>query len=953
MAQDPWADFPVANPAPRAQPSAPRAPAPPPYIAPVPNPTKQAQEDRAQRGEQRDEASFGIKVDEYNRGKDKTRFEQEAKLRDDFNQNPQVKGYRNSLPMLSTALRAPKNGQGDLTVIYAYAKLMDPESVVREGEMDMVNSSSPWAQAKAQQLQNQLDSSGRLPEATRRGLEQEMIRTTQARRKAYESQYGDYSKRAQQYGLDPFMVVGEHAGEGFRADMQGYDKARGLGRFAEGPEASPTSSGNLNGPRNDGPGLPPAADGSYPTPQSHPDGYVGIDPVTGDEVIVGWSDQTIARYKEIERINNQRNFMAGAVDGMGGNAMIERAKYGALLGFGDEVAGFGGALAGVLTGKDPVEQYNLYRDADLVRQRQFQEAQGVTGSVAEFLGAGATTLAIPGATSGTIRGAAKAGGITGGIQGAGDARTYRDVVPNAMIGAAGGAVIGGGLQGGFNAAAPLVRRVAARAPQPIANADEVVAAGQAEGIDVNRAMIDPAMQNRVTGVDASMAGGPRFQRGIGEIEGQFENRVQALGQGGTPMNRQAQGQTILQAGERYIKASGRRARDQYDAAAKMAGDAKVAPKESLALLDEVIGRIGGKQNTGLLDADGNPILRAVDGAGLSETPKINAEEINFLAKLKSDLSNDLSVQGLRKMRTSLRQKISKGDLVFGEDEKTVLDVMDAAARDIESGLVQQGKTSAAKAFREADANYRDRMEYINGTLQKIIGKRNANYSAERVADNLSAMARGKDEMGVKKFMDTLDPTERADVAATFADALGKNAKEQFTVTQFLRQTTDKNFPEGALRVVFGDEGAASIKRLRVLGPEIERVTSAMNSRKSGTGVANDYRTWLFSLVLGGGGAVVNSPGMIAAGVATAGIKGARDVLGARALLSKDISKWLVNAPRTTNPKAIDRHVSQLSAVAGGTSPYRMEAQQLLEYLQTNARQAANTSAAAASSEENK
>lgn len=911
MSQD-WSGFPVVGEAPRAQPSAPRTPAPPAYIPPTPNPAKQAEEARKQAAEQRAQEDQALQRQKFEL--DQQQAQRSAK-----------KDATGSVEQTKSAGFAKRAIQANTD----YSKLgnIGPTSYLEKKVGDNFPDAANYARSPQRQQAIQAeeafiaavlryDSGAAIPP-------EEFV--TQGR--IYFPRPGDSPEviaqkaEARRVAIEGLKTSAGPAGEGIEIPD--------FGAFAA-PPAGTTNSPPPDGPRNDGPNLPPAADGSYPTPQSHPDGYVGIDPVTGDEVIVGWTPQTIARYKEIERINNQRNFMAGAVDGMSGNAMIERAKYGALLGFGDEVSGFGGALAGVLTGKDPVEQYNLYRDADLVRQRQFQEKQGLTGSVAEFLGAGATTLAIPGATSGTIRGAAKAGGITGGIQGAGDARTYRDVVPNAMIGAAGGAVLGGGLQGGFNAAAPLVRRAAGRTAQPIANADEVVAAGQAEGIDVNRAMIDPALENRVTGVDASMAGGPRFQRGIGEIEGQFENRVQALGQGGTPMNRQTTGEMARGAGERFIQTSGKRAKAQYDAAEKLAGDAKVTPQQSLAAVDDAIAR-------------------------LSETPGTNAAEINFLQTLKSDLSKDLSVGGLRRMRTSLRQRISKGELTFGEDEATILGIMDTAAQDIKAGLIQQGKGNAAKAFEQADAAYRERMDYITGTLQKIIGKRNANLPAETIADRLSAMARGKDEMGIKRFMDTLDPTERADVSATFADALGRNRKGEFSVAHFLDQTTDKTFPEGALRVVFGDEGAASIKRLRTIAPELKRVTSAMNSRKSGTSVGNDYRSWLFNLVAGAvpGGLGGNLTGALMGAAATVGVKAGRDVLGARALLSKDISKWLVNTPRTTNPKAIDKHFSQLSAIAGGTSPYRMEAQQLLEYLQTNARQAANTSAAAASSEENK
>ena len=183
------------------------------------------------------------------RDADKTTFDKERGLAGEFNQNPEVKAYRASLPVLSHALRAPKNGQGDLSVIYAYAKMMDPTSVVREGEMDMATASSPWAQAKVQELRGQLDGSGRLPPAVRDALDQEMIRKAHSARLAYDQERNRYMTDAQSYGLDPNRVVGPHYGENFRDEMQAYDKSRGIGRFAPGfgdaPGGNPPPDGTI------------------------------------------------------------------------------------------------------------------------------------------------------------------------------------------------------------------------------------------------------------------------------------------------------------------------------------------------------------------------------------------------------------------------------------------------------------------------------------------------------------------------------------------------------------------------------------------------------------------------------------------------------------------------------------------------------------------------------------
>jgi hypothetical protein len=108
----------------------------------------------------------------------------------------------------------------------------------------------------------------------------------------------------------------------------------------------------------------------------------------------------------------------------------------------------------------------------------------------------------------------------------------------------------------------------------------------------------------------------------------------------------------------------------------------------------------------------------------------------------------------------------------------------------------------------------------------------------------------------------------------------------------------------------------------------------MNSRKSGTAVGNDYRSWLFNALLGaapgvGSGSVTTALGGAAA---TAAVKGARDVLSARALLSSDISKWVATAPRTQNASAINAHLKRLATIGASNSAVASEATNISRYL---------------------
>ena len=570
----------------------------------------------------------------------------------------------------------------------------------------------------------------------------------------------------------------------------------------------------------------------------------------------------------------------------GADGLFTLAKQGITGGLSDEASGVGGAIAGVLRGDFNVGQnYRNARDAEMLNIEAARKFHPTAGLPAELLGA----LASGGAGTGNALTMGQ-GALAAGVGGFGYGRGWENSAGNALLSAAGGAAL---VRGGNALGNALAGRAAASSDMG-ARVAGLARAGEAEGVTVNRAMADPSLANRVTRADASVVGGRKVQGEMSRIEGQIEGRVKDLGRGGQAMDNIATGDKVKAAGERFIERSGKAAKVKYDRAEQLAGDAKIAPKESLRRVDEMIGQ-------------------------LSETPGTNKKEIAFLEEIKGDLGKDLSVGGLRRMRTKLRKQISKGELTFGEDEARVLAIMDGAADDIRAGLTAQGKAKAARAFDVADKAYRARMDYINGTVQKLIGKRGANLSAEQIAGKFSSMA-SNDARGLRKFYATLEPDEASDVAATFAERIGKNNKGDFSVAHFLAQT--EKMSDDALKTLFGNEGAQSVRNLRQLGREVNRVTGAMNSRTSKTGVAN-YRDWLFNAVLGGGmggvggaasGGTVGTGALVGA-AAVGSAKALKDALSARSVMSPNPSRWIRQAPTTTNPKAIDAHFSRLSEIA--------------------------------------
>jgi hypothetical protein len=455
-------------------------------------------------------------------------------------------------------------------------------------------------------------------------------------------------------------------------------------------------------------------------------------------------------------------------------------------------------------------------------------------------------------------------------------------------------------------------------PEPLPS---IVQAGQREGVTVNRAMVDPSRQQKVTAVGKTMVGGRMMQRDMGKVGDQIQGRVGALGAGGEAMEPQVAGETLRGAAERSIKQSGQQLGRRYDRLEKATEGLKVPPKESLAKVDEVINR-------------------------LSEMKNSNAPEISYLQNLRKDLSSDLSVGALRRLRTKLRKSISKGDLTFGEDEADVLSIMDSASNDIANGLQAAGKGGVAREFKAVDQAYRDRMGFITGTVQKIVGKRNANLSGEQVFANMRALTSSRgDAGGFARMMREMTPEEQQDIAATFAEGLGKNPDGSFSTATLVKHI--EKLPPATRAAMFGPDGAKSLQNLSELARAHKRVMHSLGG--SPTGVASDYKGFVMNLLLGGGGTLAAGGGGVKAAAVAGGLTAAkvgRDVLNARLLMSPKIQGWLRSAPRTADPAAINAHFDRLKAIAVREPALAPQIQQLEDMILKAANDTGTTRAVA-------
>jgi hypothetical protein len=148
-------------------------------------------------------------------------FDNSNKLRDEFQGSVVVKNYRDITPIMESmkdAATRPSRA-ADLNMVYALAKIMDPGSVVREGEMIMVNNTQGIGDRLAGMI-NSLNGGATLtPEARARILEeaQSRYKGLEQNYKALEDHYGGMADR---FGLrrdDVIVPIRKPAGGGTQA----------------------------------------------------------------------------------------------------------------------------------------------------------------------------------------------------------------------------------------------------------------------------------------------------------------------------------------------------------------------------------------------------------------------------------------------------------------------------------------------------------------------------------------------------------------------------------------------------------------------------------------------------------------------------------------------------------------------------------------------------------------
>ncbi|MBA3493115.1 MAG: hypothetical protein H0T87_03040 [Gammaproteobacteria bacterium] len=162
---------------------------------------------------------------------------QDTRLRQEFNLLPEVKNYKTVIPIVQSAREAVDidTPAADMNLVYAAAKVMDPESVVRESETEMVVKSGSPAQQWLGQWEY-IKGGGRLTPATRRQLMNEVESRAKGHENLYTGTLEQYQSGAPKIGSLPLLRAGRASAQppstGFQPPSAGFQIAPDQGPSA-------------------------------------------------------------------------------------------------------------------------------------------------------------------------------------------------------------------------------------------------------------------------------------------------------------------------------------------------------------------------------------------------------------------------------------------------------------------------------------------------------------------------------------------------------------------------------------------------------------------------------------------------------------------------------------------------------------------------------------------------
>lgn len=185
---------------------------------------KREEADRKSRDEQRERERLGYTASGEARSDAKSRIDNAQALRKEYSSLPEVRAFKVATQMASAALGTAESPQGDISLTYSFAKVMDPESVVRDQEANMVTNSQPWFQAAVENVKKQfgMDGAGKFTPEARARLRDEIVKAVASRKPLYEARRREMADVARTNGIPAAEVIGSNDIEAYAPVFREY-----------------------------------------------------------------------------------------------------------------------------------------------------------------------------------------------------------------------------------------------------------------------------------------------------------------------------------------------------------------------------------------------------------------------------------------------------------------------------------------------------------------------------------------------------------------------------------------------------------------------------------------------------------------------------------------------------------------------------------------------------------
>lgn len=357
-----------------------------------------------------------------------------------------------------------------------------------------------------------------------------------------------------------------------------------------------------------------------------------------------------------------------------------------------------------------------------------------------------------------------------------------------------------------------------------------------------------------------------------------------------------------------------RTKDQWvkldnEVAAKVPKGTATAPSNTVQALDELTAATAGAEKT----------------TGSLVNPKLAEIKQNLTADLNAN-NGQIPFEALRALRSKVGSMLDDS-LVTGIPGGELKRLYGGLSKDLEAAA---GSAGAGSEFSRQSNYYKARMERIENTLDKVVGKGTPEDVFKAVAPtDVDSVNK------IRRVMRSLEPSEREVVSEAVINRLGRATPGKQTLdNNFSSETflTNWNRINDSAKVqLFPDDS------MRSKLDAIANVSSGIREGKtpfgnpSGTGQAATAAGVYGSVPAAVGMAATGNVAAAAATLTVAGSLVAGANIGAKMLTSPKVVDWLAKSAKTTTPEQMTAQLGRLGVLYNETKDEALK-QQLGDYI---------------------